>query len=528
MPKPRPPHGVVAALLVAVLAALLYWLHGVHPEAPAGQSSDTSGEAPSPARDSIPGVSDAQANSPDRRELDLLTVSVRNDRGAAVGGAIVEVGGRAIRTDPDGRCGIALEGLSRGHLLLVTHDRYKATLAELVPGDFQTKRKEVVLLLTIAIDGTVSDHVGTPVRDADVAVYDGRRPDLPDEAVLGHAKTGTDGVYRIELPQAGPVFVVVKKRGFVAANEVDAGTLSGVIGTTVLGTKKLDVRLFPVLVSVVGIVNRSPMPDEQVRHYCAFARDVAPSLAELAPTMHSVEDEARAMVVDVAKQYAHVSAWIGRPVIGKPSPSVMPVRVEAVDGTWALVQARLVRLADMTTADIASHDFAVGVPMGALELAVEYPTTVAMLKDGRATMWQRSVEPAAGTVRLVVPAGRYVVTPSPNTLLRTEGRRTEVEVTAGTVVHLPNGGAARADVAVLRVVVVDKTGPVDMKSLNLQIRSSGGRLSLRGLTEPELRIYAEPGDCEVLVRDATGLHRGRLRFVASAGMTEPVVVSIAR
>lgn len=529
MPQSRSRLVLAAALFLAALIALLVRWQDAKQLQPADQTGQ-SAVAGRPQADGRSSGKDARghAEPPERRALDLMQLAVRNERGAAVGGASVEIHNRTLRTDPEGRCSIAIDELARGQLVRVSHEHYTATIAELTPSDFQSKRKDIVLLLANVLAGMVLDHESAPVRDADVAVYDGRYPDLPDTAVLGRAKTGTDGAYRVDLPQAGLVYVIARKRGFVAANEVDAGTMSDVIRTTVQGSKKLDIRLFPVLVSAVGIVNRSPIPDDQVGNYCAFARDQGRSLADLAPNMNSVEAEARAILADFGKRYAHLSAWVGRPLLGKKQPSVLPVRVETVDGSLALVQAGVVRLADMTAADIASHDFAVGFPTGELELEVDYPTTVAMLKDGHATLWQRTVDPAAGGVRLTVPAGRYMVTPSPKTLLRTDARRTEVDVPAGAVARLPAGAAARADVAVLRIGVVGASGPVDLKSLHVEIRMATGRMSLRGLTGPDLRIYAEPGDCDVMVNDAAGLLRGRHRFVATAGMPDPVLISIAR
>ncbi len=385
------------------------------------------------------------------------------------------------------------------------------------PGDIRRVR-------ATTLHGIAIDHRDDPVPGVEVVVFDGLRADLRPDAEVGRAITAADGRFRVELERGGVVHVMARKHGHVAASKDEDGTMSHVVRTVAEGSKHLDLLVYPILVSAVGIVNASGMPDAEVANLCAFARETPAALGELTPVMRTLELEAREHAAQTGRAFAHLGTWVGRPLPGGEVPPSMPVRVSFVDGSSVLVDARIVPLAALTIADIASVTFGVAVPTGQLDLNVTHPTTVTLLQNGAPSVWQRTLQPFAGRTRITLPAGRHVIMPSPATLLDGNRRRTEVEVPAGGIAVVPDRQAG--DVAHLRVAVVDANGPVDLDSLQVHVSSAGGTLSLRNVAEQEIHVFTEPGPCSIRVRDAAGRLRGRLAFHATAGATESILVPI--
>lgn len=383
---------------------------------------------------------------------------------------------------------------------------------------------DVLRVPTTAIHGVAIDHRDDPVAGVEVVVFDGLLADLRPDAEVGRAITADDGRFRVELGRGGVVHVVARKRGHVATNEVEGGPMSDVVRTVAEGATQLDLRVYPILVCVVGVVNASGLPDAEVANLCAFARETPAALGELTAGMRTLELEARAQATHVGRAFAHLGTWVGRPLSGSEVPPSMPVRVSFVDGSIAVVDARVVPMAELTIADIASVTFGLAVKTGQLDLGVIHPTTVTLLRDGAPSVWQRTLQPFAGRTRITLPAGRHVIMPSAATLLDANKRRTEVEVPAGGIAVVPD--LEGNDVAHVRIAVVDAQGPVDLGSLDVRVSSTGGTLSLRNVAEGEIHVFTEPGPCSIRVRDATGRMRGQRAFDATAGVTETVLVTV--
>jgi hypothetical protein len=239
--------------------------------------------------------------------------------------------------------------------------------------------------------------------------------------------------------------------------------------------------------------------------------------------MHVVEGAARRHVEQIGSSFSHLGIWLGLPNPGAECPATMPVQVGFVDGTSVALAPRLVPLATMTVRDIATHAVRLQVDVGQLESSVRYPTNLTLLRDGHPTVWQRTIQPAE-RARVALPAGRYVVTPSPVTLLDARRRRRETTIIQGELTQLASD-PEDAFVA-LRIVVADERGPVPLRNLRVRIWTAGDSTSLAGVTEPEILLYVEPGPVKAHVCDGSGGLLARHEFVATPDMPQPTTIRL--
>jgi len=472
----------------------------------------------------VVGAGASPAPAPARTEALQWVARVVDGEGRPLAGASVTTREATVTTDAGGIGLLPLERLASGQVLTASHPGHRPTVHVLTDDDLGHGTRELTLHRTASVRGTVMDHVGAPLGDVAVAVHDGRHAGLREDSLLGSARTGADGTFVVELPHGGPVQVVARKFGFVASHEAEHGGVHEVLRTTVAGERQLDLRLVPVLVSAVGIVNATNVPNEEVAHFCAFSRAIPQELDELPAAAGAVAEEARARLREVGSAFAHLGLWFGTPRVGGTVPAQLQVQVALVDGSSAVLTTPLVPLANVTVGDIVSHAFAPSLELGTLELQPAYPTTVALVQEGQVSAWQRTLQPAAGPVRVVLPAGRHVVAPSPLTGLDPARRRREVEVVRGTTTVLQ--AADEPPFARVELVVADAAGPVELRWLQLRVQAATGLLTLRGLAGRSVVLYLEPGRCTVRVHDGGGRLRGRLGFEAAPGMAEPVLVRI--
>jgi hypothetical protein len=529
-------HSVLVAvgLVTALLTALWLAWPKVTPRTNGAEASGTT----TPDRDGMlasgadPDASEG-SDPTGRRPANLLSVRVKDAGGAAVAQATIVVSGErgadaapadpTFVTDPRGELALPGDSLSPCHWLHVEAAGFRPTLTAVTQRDLARGTKDVVLHRAVAFRGTTIDHLGAPVADVEIVVYDGRFPDLRASARLGASKSDTNGRFEVPLTQAGEVLVVPRRVGYVAKNMIDAGAWAEVIRTTAGQEREYELRLLPVLVATVGLVNSSSLPNEELAHYCAFSRTPPPGLAELQSSMHVVESAARRHVEQIGSSFSHLGIWLGLPNPGADCPATMPVQVGFVDGTSVALAPRLVPLATMTVRDIATHAVRLQVDVGQIELSVRYPTTLTLLRDGHATVWQRTLEPAE-TARLALPAGRYVVAPSPVTLLDGQRRRRETTITKGEVTYLAS--EQEAPIVPLRLVVADERGPVPLRNLRVDVWAARDLTSLAGVTEPEILLYVEPGPMKAHVRDGSGKVLARHEFVATPDMPQPTTIRL--
>lgn len=459
-----------------------------------------------------------------RQQPSVLLLLVQDSHGAKMSNGSVTWGNHSLKTDASGACPIPVGDIEPGQHVEVRVPGFRLAIAGLTKEDLNIGTKLVVVERSVSLAGTTIDHIGSPVAEVDVAVYDGRFADLRPDALLSRAVTGADGRFLIPLPQSGDVYVVPRRWGYVAKNVFEAGGRSEVIRITVSSDRSIEVRMFPILVSAVGLINASELPNAEIGNYCAFARDIPPAVIELSPSMEALLPDMRRHVTQIGSPFAYLGLWLGHPTAkGKP-PANMPVKVEFVDGTSVILSTRIVPLATMTVSDIASHSVTLGIDTGFLELEVGYPTTLALVRESRATLWQRTLQPRPGIQRLELPTGLHYVMPSPLTLLDDRRRRREVSIEKAVVTRCEP--LHEDPVAKVRIVVVDADGPVDLRPLNVKVMSAGKRMSLRGISEPEICLFLEPGDCRLTVHDAAGHLLGKLEFPATPAMEAPVVVMI--
>jgi hypothetical protein len=338
---------VAVGLVTALLTALwLAWPNATPrtsgAEASGTTTPDREGMLASGADPDASGGSDPAG----RQTANLLSVRVKDAGGAAVARATIVVSGErgadaapvdpTFVTDPRGEVALPGDDLSPRHWLHVEAAGFRPTLAAVTQRDLASATKDVVLHRAVAFRGTTIDHLGAPVADVEIVVYDGRFPDLRESARLGAGKSHANGRFEVPLSQAGEVLVVPRRVGYVAKNMVDAGAWAEVIRTTASHDREYELRLLPVLVATVGLVNSSSLPNEELAHYCAFSRTPPPGLAELHPPCTS----SRARPVATSNRSARRSPTSGSGSACRTRAPSARRRCPCRSGSWTARRSR--------------------------------------------------------------------------------------------------------------------------------------------------------------------------------------------